>query len=1258
MWVLKEVKKDEVSEMRKFLSVMLIIALFCGNITPVYAGDNVMLAENSVERNIVIEETSGSMDEEGVIGFINSTEENDVTEENNSRMEDNMIEEDILFEDSMEKDSVSEETVTETNCAETDSVIEESGNLTEKINEENELSGEEIESEITTEDKSVEQDGLGEQIEGECQKEECNDKIEDTGSASEEGTLGQTGNQKEENDIHNSESGEEALEFVSANSLETVSEEKVLALKIKGKTVGNYSKWSEVEDYISEVANATEEYVVEISEAVELDETLKIPNKIGKIVIRGTNNSKPVMFSVVGDVKVSSPLVLENIELKTNKYNSKTKVYEEYYAIVTLNGKELELKNSVAKVSAINGKASSLLRLEDSEVEVKKALSGVEKVCLEKAELKVKTANITDELEMTSSVLEAEGKISLKNLYSNDEYNKIIYGSNGSEGILNITGNVASNDYDGEEKVIWQTEIEGEYVEETVKIRKNAVDLSVKSLEENGYVNGSLLANISKAGSVWFVLGSKWEQKDGEKVRVVEGVTYKTNMKIYYGNTSNNVLLSSSDTEEEDDFLLEGGFATLQDALNEIDKKANASKFYRVLLNNCEENIATFSNKAIKFPTKAKGILIRKSSGIQEGNLYFKGNLTLNCNVKFEDIIFRNSGKPGVSLGKYVLQLKNCYSNDDAQAVVFNGITGNGVKKTSKLVLEDTLLRVNTSVNNVGEVCFCGTGTEELATSSAEEILRVVPAYPELMVNGKVNIGNVKLDNDGKITGLAKITRKAEVITKLISEITINGEITSLDSRNLYLDLQEKTTEGYGLINFDSEELNEWKQDKGIMLAKALGTTYTNVYFFRNSRQALTRQNGYFTYYESGQESGNDFYGVELSFEKDGKPMVVLCRSFNDAVVEINNQKVKRDYTIVLRKEIENILLKAPMKLTFPNNKYINSLVLQGEEQVGDINLPYTGNITFTSPVTLKNLSFVQMVKQKNVYKKVKEVKEDYPAIVTVKTGGYDLWVEGEVIFDVPVKIDGGSKGSLFLNGKLITDTNDCEVKSTKNNYVLYGMLTNINTLSLSEKNLSLREIRNKRYGNKYTSSSNKITNLYLEDAEVEVIGYSGNNSLNVQNLLLQNSEIKVEGNGTFKNVTMEGTREAVISVDKTFNITGVTEVNTDNARLETRRKGSGKEPYLNVSGTVVRKEGTNPVYVGVYYENGAGELMKEKAVKLLDAPKATGQLLTAKKALATDFRPIEENFPAGEYSEDNTNGYVMVKKSGKIYTYSGEKYK
>ena len=79
--------------------------------------------------------------------------------------------------------------------------------------------------------------------------------------------------------------------------------------------------------------------------------------------------------------------------------------------------------------------------------------------------------------------------------------------------------------------------------------------------------------------------------------------------------------------------------------------------------------------------------------------------------------------------------------------------------------------------------------------------------------------------------------------------------------------------------------------------------------------------------------------------------------------------------------------------------------------------LYYTGGISFTSDIVLKDISFIQMLKGKNGFEDAAGEQYPYPKAVKVSAGGYAVTIEGAVSFNTPLELDGGSKGALRITG-------------------------------------------------------------------------------------------------------------------------------------------------------------------------------------------------------------------------------------------------
>ncbi|MGN0307530.1 MAG: hypothetical protein ACI4DN_04855, partial [Lachnospiraceae bacterium] len=997
-----------------------------------------------------------------------------------------------------------------------------------------------------------------------------------------------------------------------------------------------FISWSDALSYLNTLSHSNGEYIVEISRDWEMKEALTLPSGVKKITFKGVTESR-IVLTYLGDLKLQSDTAFENIELKAIKFNSGME--EEYHSLLTVNGKKLSLMNVMATFSAVTGSAAATIELLDSAMDVDKAVSDLGCLVMDKARLRAESLTVTDRLTMSSSEIDCQGKIVLKDVVSEDSGNSLSYGGNSSGNILTLSGTVSSRD-EGDETVGVIRVENGERIGKEAVIRKNAITLKVKAVEAGqGYQKGVLLANIPKAGSGWFVLGSDFSETQGSEenrtVRTISYAAYKKDNALYCGEIGENVRLYSS-SGKEGDYAYNSSFTTLQEALLEIDKQGKKENHYLIELLDAQENTATFSNMSLTFPTKAAEIRITGSKSLTEVNLYFKGNLTLKGNLVFEDITFIPAAASIINLGGYSLTLIDCKVEGKTAAAAFTGIKGTGVTGPSRLILKDTDLAVRGAVQNIGELNLSG------------------ERYSSLSADGAVSLGNVVLEAEGKITGAATVSRKNGDITKIVPQITINGEVSSPSEKVLSLDLQEKVGSIWKQLDFDADEMDKLR-DIGVPMAKAVQVTYGNIVAEQSADVKLIKSGGYLTFVNGGP-------GVTLSFTEKDTLKTISCPSFADAVTEINNRKTKQDYRITLHGTVTETSAKNLKALTMPNKNYVQSLTIESDssEDTETIFLHYMGNITQTCNVQLKDVHFVQWIKVGSTYQAAHLAKGDCPSAVTWNTGGFQLELEGNNTFNTPLNLKGGTKGSLVFhgNGRLNTRTNHYVEDRGKTDSTIFGMLTAFASVEIRDCTLTLKEYCSSPGATKYIASNNQMSSLSVTEGSFKVTGDNAKASLKATALLVDNGEVLVGGKVNLGNLSLKGEQKAKILADLDFNITGTLTSLTDNATLITRLKGSGKAPYLNVSGTVVRGAGIYPIYVGVYPEITASAQIRQEAVTLKDAPKPTGQLLTAKKAMAGDFRPIAANYSGGEYSTENTSGYMMFKSGSSIYVYEGGKSK
>lgn len=1089
-------------------------------------------------------------------------------------------------------------------------------------------------------------------------------KQADSGSISKYNTVYQTGN----------------VVYVGAKGI------VVKSVGVSGEEVlESFAKWSDASAYLDTLANIPMEYVVEISESLDMNEALVLPKKVNGITFRGTEpQNERITLTYIGDIKLTSNTTFENVDLVAKKYNNSTKSYDAYQSAVTLNGMTLKMKNASADFTSIGGNNKSRLVMESAVVNVTKAVTSLAYLDMngtvavsEEGTVTVDTVlladnvTVTDTIAMRSAKIDCVNKIAIKNVITKDAYNVLSYGGNTGKDGLTISGSVSASDEEGmSDETVVINRMEGtQNINKQAVVRKNAICLQVKSMEMAGYTNAVLLCNSEKAGAGWFVVGSKWSTVGNMLKREITHGTYKNVKSIYCGEMQENVKLYSA-SSGEGPYAYESSFSTLQDALSEIDRLAVNTAYYRIELLSAEENVVTFNSKTPAFPAKTAGVTIAAGKGLTSPYIYFKGNLSLKSDTTFEDITFMPQTKSTVSLGNFKLRLERCYVDPSRAGVGFTGITGSGVNGTSAIILYDTALTVAGNINNVGTFIFTGEVANEVSTFA---LVRSTPAYPKLVADGTVNVGSIELEKEGYLTGFATVTRKNDTVTKITPQITINKEVYSASNHTLYLDLQEKVSNQSVELVFDSNEMTAIRKE-GIPLAKALYVTYPNIKAAqRNEDTNLVKAGSYLTYYEDG-------FGVLLSYmdEVSNAVVEIPCRTFADAVTEINNQKTKRDYTITLYEEITefsgvdsngNVVPKA---LTMPNKSYVDTLTIQTDEAVTDksaVKLGFLNNITLTSNVVLKNVNFVHMVKNGSIYQTSDFIKDDYPTALTFNTAGYNIAIEGENTFNTPLMLNGGNKSCLTFdtNGTITTYTNGYEGANTSSveENVIYGMLSGFDTVTVNDCNLILHDYKTSPTATSYTESKNKITTVNIfgtstdnegvikSSGNIEVYSNSAKAELTVTNYNSEDGSLFVEGKVNLKNASLEGDAVATIHADTNFDITGTLIVRSDVAVLETRLKSAGKEPYLNISGTVVRVGEAAPITVEVYPEVTA--VNPQIPVNMKSNTVSSKQLLVAKNAQARDFMPAGVNYEGGEYNPDGlTDGYMMLKSGDKIYVYNG----
>ncbi len=961
----------------------------------------------------------------------------------------------------------------------------------------------------------------------------------------------------------------------------------------KEEILRKFVRWTDVQNYLNTLANTSMGYVVELSEDVIVEENLVLPSRIKSITFRGLADGEGkdrVKFSFVGNLSLVTDTAFEDLELETTSYNRSTGAYESYPGTVSANGKNLTFSNTTAYFNSITGRVGTTLKIDkDSDIQTTNAVSGFGILEIQNAKLSLGgSLSVGQTLIMEHAGLSAKGRIDLVNVISNSGDNRITYGGNTSSNILTITGTVSSEKMPGEALIA----VAG--TEQSATVRKSAIDISVQSLEPDGYVQSAVLLNAAKAASSWFVVGSKY---DGNGIRTsCAYTTHKAGTVIRCGNVQDEAVILEAYDTQVNSYVANGGFQTLQAAFDEITRLNDKSAKYRVVIVKDDKNVVTKTNVNLATPSMASELTI------EGGTIFYSSSVSLKCNTEFRNVTFApESGSGSFSVGTYSLGLNGCSVADGKKLA---SISGSGVSGASSLAVKGNSLILDGSLSNIASLCLDGAS---------------------LTVNGNIQIGDLHaLSEKVTLTGYASVQRSQGKITQVAPYITVSGQIYGDD--RVALALREQTGSGWRYIDFDSDEAENIR-NSGIRLASAPNVSSQAIQAspanLKDIQGYIVKESGYLTYRKTAP-------GIVLSYkDAQGQDVKSMMADLAAAAAEINNLRVKRDYTLTLLEELSHITKDAPKALTMPNASYVSSLIIQGE---GDapVDLYFTGNIANSSDWDISNVHFVQMVLNDGKYVPAEEYYSDYPPILSWSVNGYRLTVGGTVIFNTPLNLQGSGRSTLaFRNGgQLYTETNGRHYDDTSKESLICGSLNGFADVTLKDG----QELRLCEYGSSASRAggSASITNVTLHDAKMHV-----------------------EGSGAFTNVTLS--RYAELFVEKEFNISGTLTSTTSEGYLFTRQRGAGQAPYLQVSGKVMLQDADEDrLHVGVYPARTASR--PDIPVRLQNAPKADGQLLTARLADVDKFLAWEDNVGnVGLYGPENQDGYILKKNGSAIYVYTAD---
>lgn len=1104
-----------------------------------------------------------------------------------------------------------------------------------------------------------------------------------------------------------------------------------------------FTQWADAAAYLDSLSNASMHYIVEFTEDIDIEGALTLPKSAASVTFRGPGEDSKVTLIYTGNLSLTTDTTFENLDLIETSGGSVVNLNGKNLDLVntnatfksvtgkatssfTVSGKEDENRGEhgidpsyPTKVN-ITGAITTLDTLEvfhasltvgQSVATTKNAISAVKNLVAESADLNIsngKTAitgnaslidvyvalqgdtSVAGTLVMADSTLDGNGMMTFKDVVSLDDKNTI---GTVTAGKIKITGTIygpeADSDYSqyyGETEALFK-EATNDYELKTdtnkdtqgtwISVRKSAISIRILACDPNGYTEDTVLLTGDKVQPEWFVVGSK-ESSDG---RTGFGAgAHKKGTTIYYGAADYPVIMKQvyefDEAGQPRDSQNYGRYETLQDAFDEIDRIGDSDATYLIELTADVDFLNTKNQYLdIKTPSKA-GYIVITSADETPKTITYKQKFTLQTYVKLQNInLAPQTSANSIALNNYWLELFDSEILSETTSVA-----GSGVAKDSGLSV------------------VAKTDESEITLSSLVNVGGLYLENATVYVHGTTNIGDVEINGSkAKLYGTAQVTRSTKGekdITKIVPAITINGRVFT-DGHNLTIGLLEKSGTEYVPIDFYSNVEDDGKLlADGIQLAKAPNVssnliTASSDNIGVNNSGIMTKTGGYLTY-RDGEFGVILVYDVETGdVDENGEPitetMETWCRTFAEAVAEINNLKTKRDYTILLLEETATISEEAPAVLSMPNKNYVNSLYITGwnsddalSGETVPVTLNYLGNITLSTPTTLGDVDFVQV--DKNTKVPVDELMEDYPSPISFSTAGNDLFVEGKVTFNTPVNFAGVSKESLSIeNGGLLYTNTNAEGDPQAEN-VIFGCIKKFNNVYVKTgQALTLKEYC---VSSRYTAPQLDVINLYA-DGDVNV-GMPENQaydaednstihpyaSLKSTNTYINGGRLTIFGDAALTNVVLSGNGPSIFSTRK-FTISGTLTNTSENADLVSCRQGDGKAPYLTISGKVVLENAKkHRIRVGVMNAISFDDLREGRFEQPILGTEETGeypapstytQLLTAKNATADMFIPAQENVGVLEFgSKDEggntvTGGWILAKTKENIYVYYGD---
>ncbi len=428
-------------------------------------------------------------------------------------------------------------------------------------------------------------------------------------------------------------------------------------------------------------------------------------------------------------------------------------------------------------------------------------------------DLKVKDLEIRDNDTENVEIINVEGKTTITNLVITDNEatnadTKLC--TKKATAITNISGNETlcilsyfTTTTKATQKSVMQLAINGEIQGVEVQIVPYIYNFATKAHETLSAENadGMKVASMTKA-SIKMISVAGWNE-----------YLYKQDAALYLSSTAPVVKVVAEDYESD--------FLTWEQAVKEIDKRANNKLSYQMIL---LEDIGVI--KTLTLPSKAKEVVVTSENGEVNHVLFTTNKITLKSNTTFENVgLFAvkkvknstayDSIAYSVAAGSYALELCDLQGVDGEYEAMISAMSGSSKGKLTLIAGNDE----DDTELNITKIT--GFATVEMYNEEQDEVLNENQVQSNISIpSGMTGIGTLKVypgvvfvSNNGVVTAKNVDIYGATIAAK---DITVSQTAT-LESANLRTGTKANNDGKLKLKDIVVEDNNntfEAKQDK------------------------------------------------------------------------------------------------------------------------------------------------------------------------------------------------------------------------------------------------------------------------------------------------------------------------------------------------------------------------------------------------------------------------------------------------------------